>query len=110
MPLQSLFNLAPVKDFKDASLHELTAALIGDNFDPYLTSVGGSGLGILSPYGQRGSPDSAPATPPETPNGVEEPVEAAIGAPPDPLRASFETKTIAELAAWAERQGKWLFV
>lgn len=85
-------------------MQDLTTALSSDGFDPYLTSVGGSGLGILSPYGQRQAAIAGPATPPETPNG-----DVDTGAP-DPLRSTFETKTADELGSWADAQGKWLFV
>jgi hypothetical protein len=82
-------------------------ALVSDDFDPYLTSVGGSGLGILSPYGQRPLSASDPVTPPD---GSVKVIDAASGAPPEPLRASFEKKTVDELADWADVLGRWLFV
>ena len=37
-------------DFKAEALKALLAELSANDFDPYMTSVGGSGLGILSPY------------------------------------------------------------
>lgn len=94
-------------DFKDETLQELIEALAADNFDPYMTSVGGSGLGILSPYGQRPLPEDALlATPPGTPKEA----VVAAGAPPDPLRAPFEKVNIEELGNWTEGLGRWLFV
>lgn len=92
-------------DFKDETLQELIGALSVDNFDPYMTSVGGSGLGILSPYGQRPLPEEALlATPPGTPE------DAAAGAPLDPLRAPFEKVDVGKLGSWADGLGRWLFV
>lgn len=99
----------------------LTADLVRDEFEPYLTSVGGSGLGILSPYGQHRNyvaPRSAPVpgqvTPPETPGELENQLEVETSGDgdevPDPLRVPFETRTISELAEWAEGRGRWLYV
>jgi len=97
-------------DFKETVLQDLIVALSNDKFDTYLTSVGGSGLGILSPYGQRLQPESGPVTPPETPNGNAKPVDAGDGAPPEPMRAVFETNAVGDLAGWAEGLGRWLYV
>jgi hypothetical protein len=101
-----LFNT----DFQETDLQDLIAALGSDNFDTYLTSVGGSGLGILSPYGQYSLPESGPATPPETPNGSPKHVNAADGAPSESLRPVFETNTVGDIAKWAEGLGRWLYV
>lgn len=97
-------------DFKETALQDLVAALTDDHFDPYLTSVGGSGLGILSPYGQRPLLAPSPVTPPGTPDGRGKPVTLAAGAPPEPLRSPFETTDMGELAGWADGLGRWLFV
>jgi hypothetical protein len=94
--------------FKEATLQSLIDALAGDKFDPYLTSVGGSGLGILSPYSQRLAVASGPVTPPETPNGQGKPTTDVD--PPEPLRTSFEATNMSELAGWADTLGRWLFV
>lgn len=83
--------------------------MAGDKFDPYLTSVGGSGLGILSPYSQSLPVASGPVTPPETPNGQGK-LTTDVDAPSEPLRTSFETTDINELAGWADALGRWLFV
>jgi hypothetical protein len=96
-------------DFKEMILHNLIAALSTDNFDAYVTSVGGSGLGILSPYGQHAQLGSVPVTPPETPNSNSKDIDAN-GTGLEALRACFETKTNGELAGWAEELGRWLFV
>ena len=96
-------------DFKESILQDLIAALSNDNFDTYITSVGGSGLGILSPYGQHSHPGSAPVTPPETPNGNLKALEADSTAP-EALHTCFETKSVGDLAGWAEGLGRWMFV
>jgi hypothetical protein len=98
-------------DFKPDALRDLLSSLTEAQFVPYVTSVGGSGLGILSPYGQYRMDDkgAAPITPPDTPGvfgkslELEEPL-------PDPLRASFDSKTVLDLGNWAETRGRWLYV
>lgn len=94
-------------------MENLVAELARDEFDPYLTTVGGSGLGILSPYQSKTDPtmptqNQGQVTPPETPreNGVNFDLDDS----PDPLRAAFEARTISELSEWAESRGRWLFV
>lgn len=88
-------------------MHDLKAALVSNGYDTYLTSVGGSGLGILSPYGQLPLPE-APLTPPETSDFQD--VDAAAGTAPAPLRDLFESKPIEELSNWSDSLGRWLFV
>ncbi|EPQ52753.1 cystathionine beta-l [Gloeophyllum trabeum ATCC 11539] len=88
-------------DMREELLQQLISDLLSDNFQPYLTSVGGSGLGILSPYGQ-----DAPFTPPETPNDAND--EAYLSR--EPLRATFQEKSVLELPEWAESRGRWLYV
>ena len=116
-------------DFKDEQLQDLITTLIRENFEPYLTSVGGSGLGILSPYPQhrtRGSGESqaprhAPeelgqVTPPDTPMPREPSpgpsVDDSEKGPHelDPLRAPFLSKSVAELPEWAAGLGRWMYV
>jgi hypothetical protein len=75
------------------------AALSTDRFVPYLTSVGGSGLGILSPYNQ----PQPLVTPPESPR------EGEAGAV-ELLSDTFAGKATADLSAWADSLGRWLFV
>jgi hypothetical protein len=88
-------------DLSEFSLRELMAALSRDSFVPHLTSVGGSGLGILSPYNQ----PQLLATPPETPR------EGETGAGSvELLRDTFAGKATADLSAWADSLGRWLFV
>ncbi|KAH9856538.1 cystathionine beta-lyase [Lenzites betulinus] len=96
-------------DFSDEALQTLIEALEADGFRPYVTAVGGSGLGILSPYDpitvDGGDDVSPPLSPPSTPGPreVEDPLRPSI-------RRRFESVTIAELSQWAADRGKWLYV
>lgn len=118
-----------VIDFEDKQLQDLITTLIRENFEPYLTSVGGSGLGILSPYPQhrtRGGggsrvPRHAPeelgqVTPPDTPMPREPSPGPSVDGPEkgphelDPLRAPFLSQSVAELPEWATGLGRWLYV
>lgn len=78
---------------KESVLRALIEALTSSGFQPYLTSVGGSGLGVLSPY---------------------DPANYAVASEnpdrPASLREAFEGKNIEELAGWAEQRGRWLYV
>ncbi|KAF9266510.1 cystathionine beta-l [Marasmius fiardii PR-910] len=96
-------------DFKADMMQDLLAELSANNFDPYLTSVGGSGLGILSPYEkhrikrtERAAPGQV--TPPKSPR------EKTPEVSDDTLRPLFETQTISELSEWAQGLGRWLYV
>ncbi|KAI0316729.1 cystathionine beta-lyase [Amylostereum chailletii] len=75
-------------DMADATLTELTSSLASDAFVPYLTSVGGSGLGILSPHDS--GDDSVP--------------------PREIMKGTFDEKPVPELTAWAESKGRWMYV
>lgn len=106
-------------DFKDEDLQSLIDELIRQDYQPYLTSVGGSGLGILSPYAEhrtRGSDPLPPrqdvgqVTPPETPNPeIAEGYEKQAGVF-DPLRPPFETAATTDLPGWTAGLGRWLYV
>ena len=113
------------EDFEDERLQDLISELIREGFEPYLTSVGGSGLGILSPYAEhrnRGSKIHGPpgeygqVTPPDTPIPREQPEREIVDGygkgtrDLDALRASFVSSTAAELAEWASGRGRWLYV
>ncbi|KAJ7056569.1 Cys/Met metabolism PLP-dependent enzyme-domain-containing protein [Mycena amicta] len=81
-------------------------------FVPYPAAVGGSGLGILSPYTPPNltqSEATVPAdqvTPPETP-GLRS-LDVGNG---DPLlRIAFEKQSIDSLSKWADGLGRWLYV
>ena len=103
-PLSSL-------DFHNERLQELITALLTDGFQPYVTAVGGSGLGILSPYDDivaDPDADSPPLSPPPTPDPNRE--DGIDGAPQPSVRRGFETITTLELPEWASGRGKWLYV
>lgn len=91
-----VFLQATSTAFPDVSLQALIADLESDSFQPYVVSVGGSGLGILSPY------NPGLVTPPENP-------EAGVQLPSS-LRAQFEQMEIGKLPEWAEDRGRWMFV
>lgn len=78
---------------KETVLRALMEALTGSGFRPYLTSVGGSGLGVLSPY-DPANYAVASSNPDQSPS----------------LREAFEGKSIEELAGWAEQRGRWLYI
>ncbi|KAL0954656.1 hypothetical protein HGRIS_003607 [Hohenbuehelia grisea] len=101
-------------DFQEAALQELISELVQSGFEPYLTSVGGGGLGILTPYTPN-APSTAGVdhiTPPGTPN-VDSP---RIGGPAGAERSgrslapTFEALPLDDLAQWAESCGRWVFV
>jgi hypothetical protein len=77
-------------------LHALKEVLTNSGFHPYLTSVGGSGLGILSPY----DPANYAITSPKGESTDHQPS----------LREAFDARGINELTAWAEQRGRWLYV
>lgn len=88
--------------------------LIREGFDPYLTSVGGSGLGVLSPYPEHRTPGSTTrytleglgqATPPDTPVPRQSSNIETV-----PLRASFVSVKSEQLVEWAAGLGRWLYV
>ncbi|KAJ7650706.1 Cys/Met metabolism PLP-dependent enzyme-domain-containing protein [Roridomyces roridus] len=95
-------------DFQASSMDSLLADLTKEGFVPYLTSVGGSGLGVLSPY-------SAPNLIQMTvvnPGEVTPPPEAAGQSAADvaTLRLAFEKQDVPVLSQWAESLGRWLYV
>ncbi|KAJ7284802.1 Cys/Met metabolism PLP-dependent enzyme-domain-containing protein [Mycena rebaudengoi] len=99
-------------DFAQASLENLTEELAHNKFVPYLTSVGGSGLGILSPYTPPNIGQAQAAivpgqvTPPETPHRLSH----SDAGETTPLRVIFEQQEESGLAKWAESLGRWLYV
>jgi hypothetical protein len=81
----------------------LIAELVREDFEPYYTSVGGGGLGILSPYGHNmGSPGPQ--------NALTHPLKEGDDIAPESLRTTLESQDLSELAAWAEALGRWLYV
>jgi len=83
-------------DMKESVLRALVEGLSISGFRPYLTSVGGSGLGILSPY----DPANYAITSQELENSDHQPS----------LREEFEVQGVEELTAWAEQRGRWMYV
>jgi len=81
---------------KESVLHALTEGLTSSGFRPYLTSVGGSGLGVLSPY----DPANYAVSSSKSENPDQQPS----------LREAFEAKGIEQLSAWAKQRGRWLYV
>lgn len=99
-------------DLEQDNLNKLISALEGDGYGTYLTSVGGSGLGILSPYHRDSGShlDDGPVTPPETPApGGSSGTEDGVGLYKS-HRAVFEKQAPAELVEWMESRGRWLYV
>ncbi|KAJ3756327.1 Cys/Met metabolism PLP-dependent enzyme-domain-containing protein [Lentinula raphanica] len=96
-------------DFSEALMTDLLSELVECGFDPYLTSVGGSGLGILSPYPEHRNANvtvNAPGqvTPPETPDETADRIDGGS------FKSLFETKSLSELTGWANDLGKWLYI
>ncbi|KAK1215027.1 cystathionine beta-lyase [Marasmius sp. AFHP31] len=78
-------------DFKAEALRDLIAELSANDFDPYITSVGGSGLGILSPYEEHRN-------------------KQAVDGLDDTIQGAFKVRKITELTPWANDLGRWLYV
>ena len=99
-------------DLEQENLDKLISLLEEDGYGTYLTSVGGSGLGILSPYNR--DPEShledGPVTPPETPALVDSSGTGDGVGLYTSYRAVFERKSSAELVEWMESRGRWLYV
>ena len=82
---------------EETVLAALIETLTSSGFQPYLTSVGGSGLGILSPYDPANYTSDYPS---------------ALGHSDQQhsLHGTFQTKAVEALTAWAEKRGRWLYV
>ena len=91
------YPLITAVDVEDSVLGALAKELISSGFRPYLTSVGGSGLGILSPYDPANYGLDSPSTP------------GSLCQQPS-LREALEAQGIEELTGWAEQRGRWLYV
>lgn len=95
------FTHDPAVDFSETALQDLMKELVAAEFEPYLTAVGGSGMGILSPYPEH---RASQVTPPATPA-----LDGPQPAEPE-LQKTFETQTVLDLSKWAEGLGRWLYV
>lgn len=78
-------------------LQDLIQSLTNDGFQPYLTAVGGSGLGVLLPS----SPHLASAIDVKAPGAGE--------GSHVPLRKAFQECDATRLEVWAEQTGEWIF-
>lgn len=114
VPLKRLDTKTIPTDFRGSVLKDLVKDLVHEGFEPYCTSVGGNGLGILSPYEyyspapRRSIHAPGQMTPPEIPSENVQRIRDEDM--PDTLRTPFESKTVSELGAWAEARGRWLYV
>ncbi|TCD63579.1 cystathionine beta-lyase [Steccherinum ochraceum] len=100
-------------DFRPEHLQELIAALIADDFQPYVTAVGGSGAGILSPYKVHRNvvhKKEDPITPPETPTPEDSAEHLAFIGSDSQLTSEFSSTPHEDFAHWAESQGRWMYV
>ncbi len=114
-------------EFRPQDLQNLVDDLTRMDYEPYITSVGGSGLGILSPYPEHRNLDVVPSvtrthepsgqvTPPETPLPESQVQLEHFAATQDiegaeaTLRAPFETISLGGLPGWASGLGRWLYV
>ena len=95
-------------DFPETSLDTLEAILVKAGFEPYITSVGGSGLGVLSSYVYDNHPSTV--TPPETPSPDGSLDGSDTCETVEPFREAFEGKPREELVEWATHRGEWLYV
>lgn len=86
-------DFLPLQDFADESLQQLTAALQEKGYTPYVTTIGGSGLGVLWPR-----------------DGEEVPTAATPGGTQPFMRTGFENVPTDRLGSWAASHGRWLFV
>ncbi|RPD61166.1 cystathionine beta-lyase [Lentinus tigrinus ALCF2SS1-7] len=97
-------------EFAHEKLQSLIKSLESAGYQPYVTSVGGSGLGILSPYDDiviDEDDDTPPLSPPMTPD-----LNGEVDGPAlrRSIRRHFETVSTVELPKWASARGKWLYV
>ncbi|KAH7884666.1 Cys/Met metabolism PLP-dependent enzyme-domain-containing protein [Phlebopus sp. FC_14] len=100
-------------DFSSSLLASLVDSLKAQGFVPYLTEVGGPGLGILSIVSRPPVTDglvTAPATPPETPHPASEGTQLGDGTEGEVLEAIFSKKSKTELGPWVEGLGSWAYV
>lgn len=92
-PSGNIAHSIATTDMSEETLASLTQSLRDDGFEPYLTSVGGSGLGVLQ--SRVTAVDVRSREDGET-NHI-------------PLRKAFQSIDATGLEAWAERTGEWIF-
>jgi hypothetical protein len=100
-------------DFKGELGTLMMEELIRQGFEPYLTSVGGSGLGILSPYTEHRTRELHMKPIPEqlgqlTPPGT--PGPRKIPSQLESLRQPFLSANVTGMTDWATNLGRWLYV
>ena len=105
------------EEFKSEEGTLVMEELIREGFEPYLTSVGGSGLGILSPYAEHRTLEAHMVAIPEqsgqlTPPGTPGPSKTSkdSSARLKSLRQPFLTMNLTGMAEWATGVGSWLYV
>jgi hypothetical protein len=84
---------APLPDFSTERMDALLSELRESGFRPYVTSVGGAGLGLLT---------SGKALDVEAPGAAE--------TNHSPLQKAFHDVNAEGLEAWAEQTGEWLYI
>ncbi|KAI6025599.1 Cys/Met metabolism PLP-dependent enzyme-domain-containing protein [Pisolithus orientalis] len=90
-------------DFSESSLSSVITTLREKGYVPYLTQVGGPGLGVLVSQGSF----ALPMTPPEPPAcGIENSDGLSEGA----LTGLFAQQSKPELGSWIDSLGNWAFV
>lgn len=104
-------------DFKSELGTLVMEELIREGFEPFLTSVGGSGLGILSPYAEHRTREPHMPVPEEsghlTPPGTPGPGQKSQSSPPsrlESLRQPFISTNLKGMTEWAVGLGHWLYV
>jgi hypothetical protein len=83
-----------ISDFPESDLKALIANLENQGFQPHLTSLGGSGVGVVT---------RPSATADEKVDSDEGNVSAA------PLRATLRDTSADGLQAWSEKLGHWKY-
>ncbi|KAH8831535.1 cystathionine beta-lyase [Flagelloscypha sp. PMI_526] len=104
-------------EVNDDAIAALIEELNALTYESYLTSVGGSGFGILSPYEHHRAMSRLPRqslagtmTPPSSPPADRESADPLGSGENESLRPSFEMGDKEKLKEWAESLGRWLYV
>jgi len=91
-------------EFQHDTLERLIATLIAENFQPYVTAVGGSGLGILSPYRHSDPGDASAASIEKGLSSADDDVDRTISI------SDFSSVGPDSLPQWTDDLGRWLYV